>query len=239
MRADVSNKNYCKIKNIASSLDEDFDHIKRRSFRLTLDMAQQIIEEIKSYPEKSLDRRRSLNRLLIAIQQSGQLSHPQKGLWPEQYYQYLRDEAISKTFASIYKNIDRYDEKYSVMRWVNGILKNRFIDVLRAEKPKQATSFSGFETEPIIPSTGEDREESRMRRQCIESSPVLREKHLKNLPKATLGTIVVMKYFEGLTLQEIAEKFQIPKHSTIASFLTRQIKVSKFESALRKCLQDD
>lgn len=200
---------------------------------------KQIIEEIQSYPEKSLDQRRVLNRFLIAIQQSGQLSYPQKGLWPEQYYRYLRDEAISKTFESIYKNIDRYNPKYSVMQWVNGILKNRFIDVLRAEKPKQTISFDNLLTEPITPSTAEEREESKMRRQCIESSSILQEKHLKNLPEATLAKIVVMKYFEGQTLQAIAENFQIPKHSTVASFLTRQIKVSKFESALRKCLQDD
>jgi RNA polymerase sigma factor (sigma-70 family) len=199
---------------------------------------KQIIEEIKN-PEKSLNRKKALNRLLIAIQQSGQLSYPQKGLWPEQYYGYLRDEAISKTFESIFKSIDRYNPQYSVMQWVNGILKNRFIDVLRAEKPKQATSFDAFETEPVTPPTGKDREASDLRRQCIESNPILREKYIQKIPEATLARIVVMKYFEGQNLQEIALKFQIPKHSTVASFLSRQIKVEKFQSALRKCLEDE
>jgi RNA polymerase sigma factor (sigma-70 family) len=200
---------------------------------------KQIIEEIKNYPQASLNRKKALNRLLIAIQQSGQLSYPQKGLWPEQYYWYLREEAISKTFESIFKSIDRYDPKYSVMQWVNGILKNRFIDVLRSEKPKQATSFDGFDTEPVTSSTGKDREASDLRRQCIESSSILREKHIQEIPEATLARIVVMKYFEGQNLQTIAEKFQIPKHSTVASFLSRQIKVEKFQSALRKCLEDE
>ena len=214
---------------------------------------KQIIKETRSYPEKSLNRRRALNRLLIAVQQSGQLSHPQKGLWQEPYYQYLRDEAISKTLASIYKNLDRYDEKYSVMQWVNGILKNRFIDVLRAEKPKQNDSWDDLLVEPKIPSKTEEQAkvEREMIKECIENSSALKEKHIRDLPKATLAAIVVMKYFENLTLKEIAEHFQIPKHSTVASFLARNIspstqkksskpeKLSKFQDALRKCLGED
>lgn len=205
---------------------------------------KKIIETIKTYPQKSIQGRRAWNNLFITIQTSGKLSYPKKSenSWSGEYYEYLRNQAISKTFESMFKNIDSYNPDYLVMQWVNGILKNRFIDVLRKEKPNQNLSIH-HENAKEIPDDKSQKEDiwqkSDRRKKCIENSSTLQEKHIRGKDNATVAKLIIMKYFEEKTFEDIALEFNIPTHSTISSFLYRQIKMSKIDLALRKCLQEE
>ena len=53
--------------------------------------------------------------------------------------------------------------------------------------------------------------------------------------------MIIMKYFEDQTFEDIASAFQIERHSTISGFLYRELKnqKSKILEALRKCLQEE
>lgn len=211
---------------------------------LELDLElKKIIKDIQKHPYKSREYRGALNQLLLTIEKSGKLSYPQKntGIWANQYYEYLRQQAISKTFEAISKNIEKYNPNYQVMQWVNGILKNRFIDVMRAEKRFLIDSIDDPKQPPIVKSEPEVNvlEQTEARQKCIENNPIFYEKHIKNRSVATFGKLVIMKYFQGKTFQDMASEFAIDSHSTISGFLYREIKKDKINKALRKCLQED
>ena len=215
-------------------------------FDIELDLKlKQIIKQIKSSPQPSLQRKRAINLLLITIQNSGKLVYPQKnkGSWSETYYQDLLDQAISITFESIAKSIDKYNFRYAVMQWVNGILKNRFIDVLRTPKTIDTVTIDNPDKPIIIPDKPKEKilETSEVRQQCIENNPIFDAKHIRNKPQATIGRLIIMKYFEGKTFEQIASQFQIGRHTTISGFLYRELnnKKSKILDALRKCLQEE
>lgn len=62
---------------------------------------KQIIRQIQDSPPKSSQRRRLIDKLLGIIQTSSRLSYPYRDSFKGEYYFYLRNQAISKTFEYI------------------------------------------------------------------------------------------------------------------------------------------
>ena len=129
------------------------------------------------------------------------------------------------------------------MQWVNGILKNRFIDVLRTPKRIETVTIDDPEKPITVKYEPSEKtlETTEIRQKCIENNPLFFEKHIRNKPQATIGKMIIMKYFEGKTFKQIASQFKIGRHTTISGFLYRELnnKKSKILDALRKCLQEE
>jgi DNA-directed RNA polymerase specialized sigma24 family protein len=134
-------------------------------------------------------------------------------------------EAVNNTLMEAVKNLDRYEpEKASVMTWINGILNYRFKDALRRYREcYQSVSIDNPDAmvEADIANISEPQPETigSKLRSFIETDPDghLAATHLRHHPLASLQKILLMR-LDGLKWQEIANRLNIPSHSTINNF---------------------
>jgi DNA-directed RNA polymerase specialized sigma24 family protein len=150
------------------------------------------------------------------------------------------NEAVNNTLMEASKNIHRYDPQYSVMQWVNGILKYRFQDLLRKYRDRyESISFDNSdamaEAKLAQMSSPESDSPASELSQFIKTDPEghLAQTHIRNHPEATLQRILLMR-FDGLKWQEIADRLNIPSHSTVNTFFDRQLR--KYNNYFRKYL---
>lgn len=194
---------------------------------------QELIQEAQKHPASSLERRRILSRLIMAINDSNQVGHPQRGQWPPAQYEDLYNQALSYTWEYIAKNIDAYNPKFKVMAWFNDILKKRFIDVLRRESRHWGTSSMDELSEKGYQASSND-EESQLQqlRHCIEINPIYSETHIKNRPDVNFKAIFILR-LDGYQWDAISEEFKL-KRTTLSSFFQRNL--TKFSPEIRRCL---
>jgi RNA polymerase sigma-70 factor (ECF subfamily) len=133
---------------------------------------------------------------------------------PDEIYTEYRDKVFSYTrskvqnyqdaedlcedvFVKVCQKLDQYDDsKSSLSTWIYNITKNTVIDYYRSHKVNlELIDNYGYEDEP------EDEELSEETLQFLA-------KALNELPE-TLRDIIVLRYYEDLTLKQISEKMGI------------------------------
>ncbi|MCR5404970.1 MAG: sigma-70 family RNA polymerase sigma factor [Butyrivibrio sp.] len=107
------------------------------------------------------------------------------------------EDITSEIFIKIYSKLDTYDDsKASLSTWIYSMTSNTVIDFYRtnhihSEIPEDLTNESTIEDEVL-------------NSESLEALAIA----LENLPQE-LRDIIVLRYYKGLTLQEIAEKMHL------------------------------
>jgi DNA-directed RNA polymerase specialized sigma24 family protein len=148
-------------------------------------------------------------------------------------------EAVSNTLVEAIKNIDRYNpDRSNVMTWINGILNFRFLDLLAKYRERyQSVSINDPDSmvelkiqakiecdRAGVPELETASMASKLR-QFIEADPEghLDRVHVRTKSDATFKTILLMR-IDGFTWQEIADRLDIPHHSTVCGFYSTQLR---------------
>ena len=111
----------------------------------------------------------------------------------------LAEEAAQEAFIRAWQNIRRYNPRFHFRNWVYRIALNVALDVLR--RRKETTDIA---TEPLA-AGGESPEASVERKERAEQ---VRQAVLAVSPASR--AVLVLREYEGLTYQEIAEALDIP-----------------------------
>ncbi|YAG06353.1 Sigma-70 family RNA polymerase sigma factor [Nostoc sp. DSM 114167] len=102
---------------------------------------RQLVYAAQNHPQKSAERRKILNKLIVKIQSSGKLNKFVE--WREKltHFPDIYSEAEANTYLEICSRIDSYHPEHPVMAWVNQIFNWRFHDVRRQYR-RRAQIFS-------------------------------------------------------------------------------------------------
>jgi DNA-directed RNA polymerase specialized sigma24 family protein len=146
--------------------------------------------------------------------------------------------AVNNTLIEALKNIDRYNpDKASVMTWVNGILRYRFLDTLpdrvrrdlsisfdNPDAKAEAKVQEKIDKDNAVIPESETAYMAHELRRFINKDPEghLSNAHIRGNPAATFKAILLMR-IEGLIWQSIADRLDIPRHSTVSGFHDRQL----------------
>ncbi len=120
------------------------------------------------------------------------------------------EDVVQETFLRVYKHLDRYDETLKFSTWIYRIASNLCIDRLRKRRNVYSLDAQSGEHEDLdgysmLP--GDERtpesevllsETQQMVHRAIESLPL------------KYRTVVVLRYLQDLSLQEIAEVLDVP-----------------------------
>jgi DNA-directed RNA polymerase specialized sigma24 family protein len=218
-------------------VDEDFE----RSL-------QQLAEDAQRYPPQSSQRQLALNKLVNQILSSNRLARPQKELWAPNLYEDYYNEALQKTLLIICQKIDNYNSKHPVMAWVNFLIKNQFISVIRDREKKGITYLPKLKKiqSPFLPSlddldcyiaTDETLSDAQILKQFLEDDPenLLKNEQIRDRHDITFQALAIAKFVEDKTWEEIATQSQISLQ-TICSFFNRCLQ--KLMPYFKKYLQE-
>ena len=211
-------------------------------------LLQQLVQDAQSHPPQSPQRQLALNRLVQEILKSDRLGHPQRGAWTPSLYEDLYNEALQRTLLEICQKIDNYNPDHPVMAWVNFILKNQFINVIRDYKKGGLTYVPKAEQESTtaLPSLDDlDRyippqdelADERLLRQFLEEDPedLLKIERLRERSDVTFQSLALAKFVEDQTWSEIADNLGISVQ-TLCSFFNRRLQ--KLMPYFHKYLQE-
>jgi RNA polymerase sigma-70 factor (ECF subfamily) len=124
------------------------------------------------------------------------------------------EDLTIEVFEKAFRNLHRFDAKYAFSTWLFKIGTNHTIDFLRQKKLKtfsihsQVSDGRGDSFSIDVPSLDSDPQEVLLRKQSHEN---LRE-IVAQLP-AMYHTLVQMKYFDELSLEEIQKEIGIPMNT--------------------------
>jgi RNA polymerase sigma-70 factor (ECF subfamily) len=136
----------------------------------------------------------------------------------------LAEEAAQEAFIRAWQNIGRYNPRFAFRNWVYRIALNIAIDALR-----RRTETIALEAEPVV-ADAEGPEASLERKEQVEQ---VRQAVL-GLPPAS-RTVLILREYEGMTYQEIAEALEIPA-GTVMSRLNYAR--SQVRQVLRRYLEE-
>jgi RNA polymerase sigma factor (sigma-70 family) len=111
----------------------------------------------------------------------------------------LADDVVQETFLRIFKSYQTYDPAKPIEPWIYRITVNMARNLMRKQK---WLSFVGF-----APSVADGKTVESAIIQDIENSELWKE--INKLP-LKIREIVIMHYYIGLKINEIAESLQIP-----------------------------
>jgi RNA polymerase sigma-70 factor, ECF subfamily len=135
------------------------------------------------------------------------------------------NDIVQKTFISLYENFEKVDRSRPIKPWLYKVARNHCLDHFRKKK---AYSFSETENEvENIPESDIGIE------QQLDSSMYLdkvKEK-IKELPP-DYKEVLLLKYFEDFTFEQIAESLDMPVNTAKSNFYRGKAKIFK-------SLQDD
>jgi RNA polymerase sigma factor (sigma-70 family) len=134
----------------------------------------------------------------------------------------LADDVTQETFLKVFKNIHTYDSMKPMKPWIYRITVNTTRNLLRKQK---WLSFVGFS--PDVQPEHTSVEDSII--QAVENEELLKE--VNRLPMKG-REVIVLRFYVGMKLAEIAEILQIPL-GTCKSRLNAALKI------LRKQLPDN
>lgn len=136
--------------------------------------------------------------------------------------EFLAEDVSQEVFLRVYQRAGQYDPRFTLKTWILTIARNASVDMLRSRKwwskrlfdlhPLPSESESRKDDPPC---TGPTPEEQLSRAQ--DSQKVLEA--LQSLPE-TQRTAIVLQYYEGLSVKEIAEVMR-SSVSSIESLLAR------------------
>ena len=105
------------------------------------------------------------------------------------------EDLTSEIFIKIYSKLDSYDEsKASLSTWIYSMTSNKVIDFYRTNHVHSEIPEDLSDEKSTI-------EEDVLNKETLEQLA----KALESLPEE-LTDIIVLRYYKGLTLQEVAEK---------------------------------
>lgn len=128
------------------------------------------------------------------------------------------EDICSDVFTKIYENLDRYDEGLAgISTWIYRIARNAVIDHYRTQKPSDELSEELASIEDI--------EGNLLKKEVLEELG----EALKKLSEKDRA-IIVYRYYDGLSLKEVAEKLDI-------SYSGCKLRHTNALASLRKCLE--
>lgn len=144
------------------------------------------------------------------------------------------EDITQETFMRIYANLHRYDEQYKISTWIYRIANNLCIDKIRKRRVRsnqfsldaEITGTDGLDLYNTMRDTDPLPEQQVIQ---YELQDRIREAMLSLTPK--YRTIMILRYLEDLSLQEISEIVGLP----VATVKTR---VHRGREALRKRIKD-
>ena len=183
----------------------------------------QLVAQARSYPAKSLMRRRKLNELVRVVMKSGKL-------WKENtpYYK----DALQQTWLYFCRNLDQHDlTKCSVITWLNNCLKWRLQDFHSSQVQHQARTVpasilgtdettNSIENLPASPDIPPIIEETY---QWVQTDPdgELRSTHVRDRPDVNCQIIILRRLPPETSWKAIALEFNLPS-STAPNFYKRE-----------------
>ena len=134
-----------------------------------------------------------------------------------------------KRLLRVYKNLDRYDENQKFSTWIYRIGTNLSIDRLRKRKPSfsldaDLTESEGMDGYSLIPSDNRT-PESEM---SLSETQRIIHQAIDGLP-AKYKTIMILRYIQDLSLQEISEILDLP----VTTIKTRVHRGREFYAKIR------
>jgi len=146
------------------------------------------------------------------------------------------EDLTIETFEKAFRNIRKFDDKYNFSTWLFKIGTNHTIDFLRQKKLRTLSIHEGLsdrngDTFSIdIVSNDSDPQEILLKKQSHEN---LRE-IVSQLP-AMYQTLVRLRYFEELSMEEIQKEIDIPLNTIkIRLFRARNLILGILEGKKRK-----
>ena len=197
-----------------------------------------LVLDAQSHPPGSKKRKIALDKLVRAIQASGQLFCKYKIGFPEELY----NEVLQETFFDVCRKIDRYDPaKAQVITWVNNLLWWRFLQGMETyNKHRQELSLdtpvdiSGMsfldilEQPEVSPGFVEELQE------CLQQDPdgSFAQRHVRGRPEANFRAIALRR-LAGESWKKISADWGIPI-PTLSVFYQRSCRhfIPKFREYL-------
>ncbi len=120
------------------------------------------------------------------------------------------EDIAQETFLRVYANLQSYDESYKFSTWIYRIATNLCIDRGRKKKPdfsldEETEGTEGLDWYSRLPAKDKTPEEKLMTQEVQET---VQEALSKLAPK--YRAVMVLRYIEDLTLQEISDALQLP-----------------------------
>ncbi len=111
----------------------------------------------------------------------------------------LAEEAAQEAFIRVWQNVQRYNPRFAFRSWVYRIALNVAIDDLRRRKETVDIEAEPLAADPESPEASLERKErsGRVRQAVLDLPPASR-------------AVLVLREYEELTYQEIAEALDIP-----------------------------
>jgi DNA-directed RNA polymerase specialized sigma24 family protein len=126
-------------------------------------------------------------------------------------------EAVSKTAMEVIKDIDNYNPNKpntTVMKWICKILHSRFKDLLR--KYRERYESISFDNE-------ESKVQAKIQEEINDDSAVIYQSAREEMLNTLKWLVETDPELYPLKWQEIADQFDIPRHTTVSSFHDRQL----------------
>ena len=190
---------------------------------------KQLAIEAQNASPKSIERQRSLTRLLSLMYRSNQLVRPYQGQF-QGFYNDIYVEAQQRLFLYMCENIDRYDPQREVLQWANFLMQKRFF--VEASRDVMPTTPRGIDRSQIKHGTLEMLDKQRSLEQqathqlslseeiveCIREDydGVFKQTHIINKPHAHFQYIA-LRFLDGYSWKEISLELDI-RVTTLSSF---------------------
>ena len=194
---------------------------------------QALLSQALKHPQKSVQRRITLNKLLKAILQSGELSKQKK--WRDlPNFDDFYNEALDQALLEICERLESYQPDKPVMAWVNFYFNNRFKDLVIKYRRQGITHIpQQQQTTPIMSLDDLDKDvpdhqetsEAEQLRDFISEDPEgkLAREHIQGHPDVTLQRILWLRFIEDRKWKDVSRELNLPI-STLNSFMTKKIR---------------
>ncbi len=121
------------------------------------------------------------------------------------------EDTAQKTFLSLYENIDKLDLSTSIRPWLFKVARNNCLNYL---KKKKTETFSQNEEAALDVPENYPSLESRLDDQMVIENF---KKHVEQLPVGE-KEVLLLKYFEDLTFEQIADVINMPLNTVKSHF---------------------
>lgn len=143
------------------------------------------------------------------------------------------EDIAQETFMRVYANLHRFDDQYKISTWIYRIANNLCIDLIRKRKVRRNqfsfdAEITGTDGLDLYDTIHDDDPSPEQQLITSELQNKVKDAILSLSPK--YRTIMILKYIEDLSLQEISDIVGLP----VATVKTR---VHRGREALRKKLR--
>lgn len=203
-------------------------------------LLQQLVIQAQSHPDRSVQRRIALTKLVSKIRQSPSLKKPNNNLNIPNYLD-IYNEVLNEVCMEICHRIDSYKPESPVMAWVNNIFNYRSIDAynrnqrrgitnipkneqpawIELDRPINSSDTESMYTQISTPHINDD--ENTLLKELIQTDPdgVFTSRHIQKRPDVTFQKIALMR-LEGEPWDKVSKRFEI-SISALSGFYQRSI----------------